>query len=53
MYDLFYRHFLAVLFTSILAFMFWGGYVAGSNGWPWMWFAMIPIYGFVFARFKG
>ncbi len=53
MYDLFYRHLLAIVFTTVLACMFWGGYIAGSNGWPWAWAVLIPLYFYIFSRFKG
>ena len=53
MYDIFFKHFLSVLFTSILIFCFWGGWIAGANDWPLTWLVFIPIYAFVYARFKG
>ena len=51
MYDSLFRHVVTLVITGAFAMMFWGGYVAGANGWWVLWLVLLPVYIFVYSLF--
>ncbi len=49
MTDNFIRHFVAFVGLLICGLIYWAGYVAGVNGWPWAGLTLIIVYPIIYS----